>query len=212
MLPGLTGTYEPTMSKTKSKIINVAKSLFKEISVYKATMNDIARAAKMSRRTLYTHFRSKEELYQYVVEDEVHTINEKLQKAADSRLPADRKLKLYILQHFGVIDNLVRSNRYIRYDFLFNNIRVEHLRKEIDRKEIKLLTGIIREGKQSGIFRVSDPEIFSRNLLLMFKSLEQAFIIAAHKDKNSRTILEYIDLMFYGIVDPQWRMRRKTDD
>lgn len=200
------------MSKTKSKIINVAKSLFKEISVYKATMNDIARAAKMSRRTLYTHFRSKEELYQYVVEDEVHTINEKLQKAADSRLPADRKLKLYILQHFGVIDNLVRSNRYIRYDFLFNNIRVEHLRKEIDRKEIKLLTGIIREGKQSGIFRVSDPEIFSRNLLLMFKSLEQAFIIAAHKDKNSRTILEYIDLMFYGIVDPQWRMRKKTDD
>mgnify|MGYP002509299403 CR=1 FL=1 len=52
----------------------------------------------MSRRTLYTHFKSKEELYHYVVEDEVKTINEKLQKAADSRLPADRKLKLYILQ------------------------------------------------------------------------------------------------------------------
>ncbi|MDE6878786.1 MAG: TetR/AcrR family transcriptional regulator, partial [Odoribacter sp.] len=163
------------MSKTKNKIISVAKSLFREISVYKATMNDIAKAAKMSRRTLYTHFKSKEELYHYVVEDEVKTINEKLQKAADSRLPADRKLKLYILQHFGVIDTLVRSNRYIRYDFLFNNIRVEHLRKDIDRKEIKLLTGIISEGKQSGIFRVSDPEIFSKNLLLMFKSLEQAF-------------------------------------
>lgn len=190
------------MSKTKSKIINVAKSLFKEISAYKATMNDIAVAAKMSRRTLYTHFKSKEELYQYVVEDEVNTINEKLQKAADSRLPADRKLKLYILQHFGVIDTLVRTNRYIRYDFLFNNIRIEHLRQEIDRKEIKLLTGIIREGKQEGIFRVNDPEIFSKNLLLMFKSLEQAFIITGRKDKNSRTILEYIDLMFYGIVDP----------
>lgn len=90
------------MSKTKNKIISVAKSLFREISVYKATMNDIAKAAKMSRRTLYTHFKSKEELYHYVVEDEVKTINEKLQKAADSRLPADRKLKLYILQHFGV--------------------------------------------------------------------------------------------------------------
>ena len=200
------------MSKTKNKIISVAKSLFRKISVYKATMNDIAKAAKMSRRTLYTHFKSKEELYHYVVEDEVKTINEKLQKAADSRLPADRKLKLYILQHFGVIDTLVRSNRYIRYDFLFNNIRVEHLRKDIDRKEIKLLTGIIIEGKQSGIFRVSDPEIFSKNLLLMFKSLEQAFIITGRKDKNSRTILEYIDLMFYGIVDPQRRTRENTTD
>ncbi|WP_302303597.1 TetR/AcrR family transcriptional regulator [Culturomica massiliensis] len=191
------------MSKTKNKIINVAKNLFKEISVYKATMSDIASAAKMSRRTLYTHFKSKDELYKYVVEDEVNSINEKLQKTADSPLPPDRRLKLYILQHFGVIDSLVRSNRYIRYDFLFNNIRVEHLRQDIDRKEIKLLTGIVREGKEKGIFRVSDPRIFSQNLLLMFKSLEQAFILANRKDKNSRTILEYIDLMFYGIINRQ---------
>ena len=191
------------MSKTKNKIINVAKNLFKEISVYKATMSDIASAAKMSRRTLYTHFKSKDELYKYIVEDEVNSINEKLQKAADSPLPPDRRLKLYILQHFGVIDSLVRSNRYIRYDFLFNNIRVEHLRQDIDRKEIKLLTGIVREGKEKGIFRVSDPRIFSQNLLLMFKSLEQAFILANRKDKNSRTILEYIDLMFYGIINRQ---------
>lgn len=80
------------MSKTKNKIINVAKNLFKEISVYKATMSDIASAAKMSRRTLYTHFKSKDELYKYVVEDEVNSINEKLQKAADSPLPPDRRL------------------------------------------------------------------------------------------------------------------------
>lgn len=189
------------MSKTKSKIINVAKSLFREISVYKATMSDIAQAAKMSRRTLYTHFKSKDELYKYVIEDEIEAINLKLQKAASSQLPADRKLKLYILQHFGVIDNLVRNNKYIRYDFLFNNIRIEHLRKEIDRNEITLLSGIIREGKEKGIFKVSDPVVFSQNLLLMFKSLEQAFILAARKDKNSQTILEYIDLMFYGIID-----------
>ncbi len=188
------------MSKTKNKIINVAKSLFREISLYKATMSDIAKAAKMSRRTIYTHFKNKEELYKYVIEDEIKGINLKLQKAADSQLPPDRKLKLYILQHFNVIDNLVRNNRYIRYDFLFNTIRIEHLRKEIDRNEIELISGIIREGKEKGIFRVSDPVVFSQNLLLMFKSLEQAFILANRKDRNSRTILEYIDLMFYGII------------
>ena len=63
------------LSRTKNKIIHVAKSLFAEISVYKATMNDIASAANMSRRTLYMHFKSKEEIYQYVVEDQVKTIN-----------------------------------------------------------------------------------------------------------------------------------------
>lgn len=189
------------MRRTKYKIIDVAKNLFKEISAYKITMADIASAAKMSRRTLYTHFKSKDELYQYVVDDEVRIINEKLQRAADSMLPPDRKLKLFILQHFGVIDNLVRGNRYIRYDFLFNNIRVEHLRKDIDRKEVRLLTNIVREGKEDGLFRVSDPHAFAQNLLLMFKSLEQAFILEGRKDRNSRSILEYIDLMFYGILN-----------
>jgi AcrR family transcriptional regulator len=163
-------------------------------------MNDIAAAAKMSRRTLYTHFKSKKEIYKYVVDDEVLAINRKLQQAANSKLPPDRKLKLYILQHFNVIDYLTRTNRYIRYDFLFNNMSVENLRKEIDRKEIELLTVIVREGKEAGLFRISDPEEFSKNLLLMFKSLEQAFIIAGHRNRNSRRILEYVDLMFYGIM------------
>ncbi len=188
------------MGKTKSKIISVAQKLFREISIHKATMSDIASAAHISRRTLYTHFKSKDELCKYVVEEEVDAINRKLQRAADSLLAPDRKLKLYILQHFGVIEDLVRNNRYIRYDFLFNNIRVEQLRKEIDRKEIGLLTGIIREGKEQGLFRVSDPAVFAKNMLLMFKSLEQAFIITRRKDKNYQTLLEYTDLMFYGIL------------
>ena len=51
------------LSQTKNKIIHVAKLLFTEMSVYKATMNDIANAANMSRRTLYMHFKSKEEIY-----------------------------------------------------------------------------------------------------------------------------------------------------
>ena len=148
------------LSKTKNKIIHVAKSLFSEMSVYKATMNDIAQAANMSRRTLYMHFKSKEEIYHYVVEDHVKDINEKLQKAADSALPPDRKLKLYILARFNVIDNLVRQNKYIRYDF-----------------------------------------IFAKTLLIMFKSLEQPFIIIGHRKRNYQSLREYVDLLFNGILN-----------
>ncbi|MDL2252229.1 TetR/AcrR family transcriptional regulator, partial [Odoribacter sp. OttesenSCG-928-J03] len=80
-------------------------------------------------------------------------------------------------------------------------MNVEQLRKDIDKKEIELLTGIMQEGKETGIFKVNDPVGFSKNLLLMFKSLEQAFILAGHRNRNSRRILEYIDLMFYGIMN-----------
>ncbi len=189
------------LSKTKNRIIHVAKSLFTEKSVYKATMNDIACAAQMSRRTLYMHFRNKDEIYQYVVDDHVNSINAKLQKAADSALPPDRKLKFYILARFNVIDNLVRQNKYIRYDFIFNNLRVEQLRKGIDSKEIQLLRQIIHDGKKQSIFKVSDPDTFAKTLLIMFKSLEQPFIIIGHRKRNTQTLNEYVDLLFNGIID-----------
>lgn len=188
------------LSKTKNKIIHVAKSLFAEMSVYKTTMNDIAHAADMSRRTLYMHFKGKEELYRYVVKDHVQNINDKLQKAADSALPPDRKLKLYILARFNVIDNLVRQNKYIRYDFIFNNLRVEQLRKDIDVKEVQLLTRILQDGKKQELFNIDEPISFAKTLLIMFKSLEQPFVITGHRKRNYHALQEYVNLLFHGIA------------
>ena len=48
-----------TLLITKEKIISVAQKLFIEMSFYGTTMKDIANAAKISRRTLYTHFNSR---------------------------------------------------------------------------------------------------------------------------------------------------------
>lgn len=189
------------LSRTKNKIIQVAKALFSEMSVYKATMNDIAQAANMSRRTLYMHFKSKEEIYHEVVEYQVTCITEKLQKAADSQLPPDRKLKLYILARFNVIDNLVRDNKYIRYDFIFNRRRVEQLRKRIDVKERQLLARILQDGKDQGIFNINDPSSFAKTLLTMFKSLEQPFILIGNRKRNYQSLREYVDLLFNGILN-----------
>lgn len=189
------------LNKTKSKIIRIAQSLFAEINVHKATMSDIAHAVNMSRRTLYMYFKNKEEIYQYVIEDHIKKINDKLQKVADSALPPDRKLKLYILARFNAIDNLVRQNKYIRYDFIFNTIRVEQFRKGIDIKERQLLTRILQNGREQGLFNINDPISFAKNLLLMFKSLEQPFIIIAHRKRNYQSLKEYVDLLFYGILN-----------
>lgn len=188
------------LSRTKSKIIHVAKALFAEMSVYKATMSDIAKAANMSRRTLYMHFKSKDEIFQYVVENQVENITEKLQKAADSQLPPDRKLKLYILARFNVVDNLVRYNKYLRYDFIFYNLRIEQLRKRIDVKERQLLSHILQDGKDMGIFNINNPSSFAKTLLIMFKSLEQPFVIIGNRKRNYQSLREYVDLLFNGIL------------
>ncbi|HRU13864.1 MAG TPA: helix-turn-helix domain-containing protein, partial [Dysgonamonadaceae bacterium] len=55
-------------SKTKRSLIEVARQLFAKNGVENTTMNDIAEASKRGRRTLYTYFNSKNEIYKAVVE------------------------------------------------------------------------------------------------------------------------------------------------
>ena len=51
-----------TVSKTKAKLVDVARQLFAKMGVENTTMNDIALASKKGRRTLYTYFKSKAQL------------------------------------------------------------------------------------------------------------------------------------------------------
>ena len=60
-----------TVSKTKAKLVDVARQLFAKMGVENTTMNDIALASKKGRRTLYTYFKSKEDIYLAVVESEL---------------------------------------------------------------------------------------------------------------------------------------------
>ena len=192
---------EKKSNKTKQYIINVAKQLFAEISVNKATMNNIADAAKVSRRTLYMHFKNKEEIYHCVVEDQVQVIIEKLQNVANSNLPPDRKLKLYILTRFNVVDKLVRQNKYLRYEFIFNARKVSFLRKPIDKQEKFILERILQQGKTQGIFRISNPTVLANTMLIMCKSLEHPYIIMSNKKRTYQSLIEYVDLMFHGILN-----------
>ena len=57
-----------TVSKTKAKLVDVARQLFAKMGVENTTMNDIALTSKKGRRTLYTYFKSKEDIYMAVVE------------------------------------------------------------------------------------------------------------------------------------------------
>ena len=64
-------TMPMTVSKTRDMLVDVARQLFARMGVDNTTMNDIAQASRKGRRTLYTYFKSKNEIYLAVVESEL---------------------------------------------------------------------------------------------------------------------------------------------
>ena len=59
-----------SVSKTRQKLVDVARQLFAKNGIANTTMNDIAVASGKGRRTLYTYFSRKEDVYYAVIESE----------------------------------------------------------------------------------------------------------------------------------------------
>lgn len=189
-----------TLHTTKEKIVRVAQKLFIELSFYGTTMKDIANAAKVSRRTLYTHFNNKEDIFNYIVDQKLELINQKLEQAVRTALPADKRLKLYIKERFNLIAELMGGNQSIKETFLHNNCKIEVLRKNIDKQEMKLLYAILKEGIETGIFAINQPRRLANSLQSVFKSLEFGFIRQYEHQPNPQIINEYINILFHGII------------
>jgi AcrR family transcriptional regulator len=56
------------MSAAQNEIAEVFRRRVEEVGYAKATLDDVARSLKMSKKTIYVHFDGKREIYAYIVE------------------------------------------------------------------------------------------------------------------------------------------------
>jgi AcrR family transcriptional regulator len=75
-----------SISKTRQKLVDVARQLFAKNGLENTTMHDIALASGKGRRTLYTYFKSKEDIYYAVIESELERLSERLDEVASRRI------------------------------------------------------------------------------------------------------------------------------
>ena len=191
-----------TVAKTRDRLIEVARQLFARIGVENTTMNDIAVASEKGRRTLYTYFNNKNEIYQAVIESELNLLYNSLEAVSKKSLPADDKLLEFISIRLESIKNVVFRNGTLRADFFRDIWRVENVRKSFDIKEIALIKSILEHGIQQGIFEVSDTQSMATVLHHAFKGLEVPYIRGTMRgfssSDKSRTN-SIIKLLFNGI-------------
>ncbi len=187
--------------KTRDKLVDVARQLFAKKGVEDTTMNDIAVASKKGRRTLYTYFKSKEQIYVAVVESELERLLDAMEKVAEEPIdPAEKILEL-INAHLEIIKTAVYRNGTLRADFFRDIWRVEAIRKHFDSKEIKLFRVILREGKEKGIFDIDNVEITADILHYCIKGIEVPYIRGQiGEDLDDATGWRYVAKIVYGAL------------
>ncbi|MEJ8761956.1 TetR/AcrR family transcriptional regulator [Phocaeicola sp. HCN-40430] len=165
-----------TVLKTRAKLVDVARQLFARKGVEDTTMNDIAVASKKGRRTLYTYFKSKDQIYMAVVESELEMLSDSMEKAAKQSVAPDQKILDLITTHLNIVKMVVFRNGTLRADFFRDIWRVEAMRKNFDRKEIQLFRNVLQEGKERGVFDIDNVEITADILHYCIKGIEVPYI------------------------------------
>lgn len=162
---------------TKDVLIDVARTLFATKGYANTSMNDIANAANKGRRTLYTYFKNKDEVFYAVIRAETLTLRDYFKQflTNPSKSPMDRLVD-YIYVRLDAIRDVVIRNGGLNAEFFQNQNLVERVRRRLDFSERNYLRALMEEGKAAGTIEVADPTLAALTLQSALKGMELPYI------------------------------------
>lgn len=165
--------------KTREKLIEVARQLFAHKGIENTTMSDIANASDKGRRTIYTYFKNKREIYNAVIERESEHLVERLRGIASSDISATEKLMMFIDVRLQIVRETIdhqSDNPMLRTLFIREVKRMERIRNMAIEKELDLIQNILDEGLESGEFSSETVDSVYMAMLMMFQGIELSYM------------------------------------
>ncbi|HJP84639.1 MAG TPA: TetR/AcrR family transcriptional regulator [Gemmatimonadaceae bacterium] len=150
------------------QIIAAALEAFGECGLAKATLDDIAKRAGVSKGTIYLYFPNKEELFREVVRQTAVAAIESGERTVTQGTPSEqlfaamRGYWAFVRSPiFNTLHRLVLGELHQFPDL------ARFYADEVVARGLKLLSGIIRRGIDAGEFRNVDPIVAARMLVAM---------------------------------------------
>lgn len=153
----------PVSEKTKEIILNAAKSLFNQKGFFRTTYADIARHAGVNQATVYRAFKTKDNIFRILLEEEYELITKESfhlsswEESTLSRLKRLLTTNLMLTTQSRLFQHILRDE-YSQFRNFFNSKQ---------EKAIRELKAIINEGIERGEIKREDPD-FLVSVLLSF--------------------------------------------
>ena len=190
-----------TVSKdTRSAIIKAAQDIFAKFGFKKTTVNDIARAAHKAKSSIYRYFKSKEEIFQTIVEKESQTLKEKIEKSTNAQNNPEKKLRTYVITRMKVLKNLVNFYSALKDEYLEHFVFIEKIRKKYLEDEIRLIKKILKRGVKQGAFVIEDLELTAFTIVVALKGLEYPLVQESEILNTDQGIDSLLKILFNGIT------------
>jgi AcrR family transcriptional regulator len=149
---------------SRSTILAAALAEFAGHGLAGARMDSIAATAGVNKALLYYYFRSKDELYEAVLNQFFQRLQERIAVALDSGATAGERILLYARAHFDSVSESRHYARLIHNEMSAGGADSPQLERIVDLyiKPISLrVFAVLQQGIAAGEFRAIDPAQFA---------------------------------------------------
>lgn len=163
-------------------IIHAAQKLMQQYGWSKTTMEDIAKEAGKGKSTLYYYFKSKEEIFDQVLHQEMDEFFHSVKMAVEKQTDAVEMLKMYIITKIKTLRSKINLYRFTieteLHTLKINDVFLS-LRKRYDKEEKNLISAILNNGVENKLFKTTiqaEIEMLSELLVTWVRGVEMETI------------------------------------
>jgi len=184
----------------RKKIIVSSGQIFRRFGFKKTTMDEIAKALKMGKSSIYYYFTSKEEIFEAVVLYEANVLRNELTTAIKSvESPVD-KMRNYVFVRMKAFEKLANYYNAIFDKNLDHFDFIETIREKYDREELAILRLILYDGARKKVFNIANSEYTALAIQTTLKGLEVPLFWKKKELNIEERLNAILDVLFYGIV------------
>lgn len=194
------GAMHKKLKKTQLAIIEAARIIFAKFGFKKATVDDIARDAHKVKSTIYRYFKSKEEIFQAIVEKESEILKEEIKKSIAAQDKPKKKLRTYVITRMKILARLANFYSALKDEYLEHYAFIEKIREKYLKDEIKVIKKILKTGVEQDVFMIEDLELTASTIVVALKGLEYPWSTENDISKIEESIDSLLKILFLGIV------------
>lgn len=183
----------------KSKIVVAAAKFFSHFGFHKTTMDEIAKKIHKAKGALYYYFRSKEELYNEVLKQELDSVKSQLRKISQKGTNPVETLEDYVKLRLELLNNARNYHETLKADFTERYSFVDDVRKDFEEFESLQLKYILSIGKDEGLLKISNIDSTANLILILLKSLDIPLFLQDKYEDYNQAIDELISLVSSGL-------------
>ncbi|TAL39990.1 MAG: TetR/AcrR family transcriptional regulator [Spirochaetes bacterium] len=152
------------------RILEAAEHLIARFGMRKTGVDEIARAARVAKGTLYNYYGSKEGIVRELIREKIRRFDERLEGVFREFSDPVEKIRSVVHEHF----RFLCANPGLTVLALDDSPEGEALTGELDGREKSLISRLVGEARQADSIADADPAQTADALLCMVRGLERA--------------------------------------